>query len=108
MTDNRRNPFYILLMIASFAFVITVLATALVPALEEKAAQAGNPAPPSEFRDTLRKEGWQWLLYEVGFMIVFGIACMWLDRHRRLVKEREDKEKPGETEVAVSTNKDAS
>jgi len=84
-----RNPFYLLLLLASFLFVITALAYAVVPALEEKAKEAGQFPPPSPFRDGLRTDGWKWLLVEVAVMIIFGLASMALDRLRSLKKERE-------------------
>ena len=83
-----RNPFYLLLLVASFLFVLTALAYAVVPTLEEKATAAGEPPPPSEVRDALRNDGWRWLLVEVAAMVVFGLASMGLDRLRRLKKER--------------------
>jgi hypothetical protein len=85
--SEPRNPFYLLLLIASFLFVITVLAVALVPVLEDKARQAGADVPVSPFRQALRSEGWRWLLYEVGAVIVFGLLSMGLDRLRRLKSE---------------------
>jgi hypothetical protein len=78
-----RNPFYILLIVVSMAFVITALAYALVPVLEQKATDARTPAPPSPFRDSLRSDGWLWLLYEGGLIAVLGILSMVLDRWRR-------------------------
>jgi hypothetical protein len=83
-----RNPFYLLLLLSSLLFVVTALAYALVPTLEEKALHAGQAPPPSAFRDALRQDGWRWLLYEVTAMIVFGLLSMGLDRLRRLQKER--------------------
>ena len=83
-----RNPFYLLLLLASLVFVLTALAYAVVPALEEKAKEAGEFPPPSAFRDALRNDGWKWLLVEVAAMVVFGILSMGLDRLRRLKKER--------------------
>jgi hypothetical protein len=83
-----RNPFYFLLLLASLAFAITALACAIIPALEEKAHDAGAQIPPSPWRDSLRKDGHVWLLYEVGAMILFGLLSMGLDRLRRLQKER--------------------
>jgi hypothetical protein len=82
------NPFYILLLVSSLIFVVTALAVALVPALEDKAREAGNPPPPSEFRASLRSGGWVWLLYEVAAIVVFGMLSMGLDRLRRLKRER--------------------
>jgi hypothetical protein len=81
--SEPRNPIYLLLLLAGLIFVITALGVALIPVLEEKATAAGNPPSPSAFRDTLRKEGWKWLLYEVAVMVVLGIASMWLDAHRQ-------------------------
>lgn len=87
-TTEPRNPLYLLLLLASLLFVVTALAYAVVPVLEQKAADAGQPPPPSEFRDALRKDGWRWLLYEVGAVVVLSIASMALDRRRSLQKER--------------------
>src|SRR5438445_511381 len=64
-----RNWFYLLLNVASVAFVVTALAYALVPVLEDKAAAAGRPAPPSPLRDALRRDGWLWLLVEAGVVV---------------------------------------
>src|SRR5262245_11186841 len=81
-----RNPFYFLLLLASVVFVATALAYALVPELERKALEAGQPAPPSPFRDALRADGWRWLLAEVAVVVLFGVASMVLDRLRGLQK----------------------
>lgn len=96
-----RNPLYLLLLLASLLFVVTALAYAVVPVLEQKAADAGQPPPPSEFRDALRKDGWRWLLYEVGAVVILSIASMAVDRLRTLQKTRDEvtippvqKEKP--------------
>ena len=83
-----RNPFYLLLLVASVLFVVTALAYAVVPVLEEKAKEAGEFPPPSAVRDALRQDGWKWLLVQVAAMIVFGLMSMGLDRLRRLKKER--------------------
>jgi hypothetical protein len=83
-----RNPLYLLLLLASLAFVVTALAYALIPVLEQKAAEAGNPAPPSPFRDALREHGSTWLLIELAAMVVLGLLSMALDRLRALKKER--------------------
>jgi hypothetical protein len=76
-----------LLLVASLLFVITALAYAIIPVLEQKAASAGDPPPPSAFRDALRADGWRWLLCEVGAMLVLGVASMVVDRLRALKKE---------------------
>jgi amino acid transporter len=86
--SEPRNPFYFLLLLASLVFVITALAYGVIPVLEQKAAAAGQPAPPSPFLDALRTSGWQWLLYELGAMTLFGLLSMGLDRLRSLKKER--------------------
>jgi hypothetical protein len=87
-SPEPRNPLYLLLLLASLLFVLTALAYAVVPVLEQKAADAGQPPPPSPFRDALRADGWRWLLAEVALMIVLGIASMVLDRLRALQKEK--------------------
>jgi hypothetical protein len=87
-TTEPRNPLYLLLLLASLLFVVTALAYAVVPTLEQKAKDAGQPPPPSEFRDALRKNGWRWLLYEVGVVVVLSVASMAVDRLRTLQKQR--------------------
>lgn len=86
--SEPHNPFYLLLLLVSLLFVITVLAVGLVPVLEKKAAEAGQAPPPSEFRDYLRSDGWQIVLWQVGAMIVLSGLSMGLDRLRRLQNER--------------------
>lgn len=88
MDKEPRNPFYFLLLAVSVVFVLTALAYAVVPVLEEKAQLAGETPPPSPFRDELRTGGWKWLLAEVALMIIFGLASMGLDRWRRYRRER--------------------
>jgi|GEM_PF-3224970 uncharacterized membrane protein len=78
-----RNPFYVLLVVVSLLFVVTALAYALVPALEQKAADAGSPPPPSPIRDSLRSDGWLWLLCEGAAIVVLALLSMGLDRWRR-------------------------
>jgi hypothetical protein len=96
------NPFYLLLLLASFVFVITALAIAIVPVLEDKANLAGATVPASPFRTALRDQGWQWLLYQVAAMIVFGLASMGLDRLRRLQKERSQAKIPPSEQTSPS------
>jgi hypothetical protein len=86
--SEPRNPLYLLLLLVSLVFVATALAYALVPSLEQKAADAGKPPPPSEFRDALRADGWKWLLVELVAMVVVGLLSMVVDRLRALKKER--------------------
>lgn len=80
---ERRNPFYVLLVVVSLMFVMTALAYALVPTLEQKATEAGETPPRSPFRDALRTDGWQWLLYEGAIIAVLALLSMGLDRLRR-------------------------
>jgi hypothetical protein len=87
-TREPRNPLYLLLLLASLLFVVTALAYAFVPVLEQKAVEAGEPPPPSEFRDALRRHGGRWLLYEVGAVVALGVASMVVDRLRALQKNR--------------------
>jgi hypothetical protein len=91
MTNREpRNPLYLLLLLASLLFVVTALAYAVVPVLEQKAREAGEAPPPSAFRDALRTDGWRWLLYEVGAVVVLSVASMTVDRLRTLQKQRDD------------------
>jgi len=81
--SEPRNPFYVLLIVVSFGFVLTALAYALVPTLEQKAIEAGSRPPPSPLRDSLRSDGWLWLLYEGAAIVVLSLLSMGLDRWRR-------------------------
>jgi hypothetical protein len=99
-----RNPFYFLLLVASLLFVVTALAYAIIPTLENKALIAGQPPPPSDFRDALRKDGWRWLLVEVAAMIVFALLSMGLDRLRRLQNDRGRATMPPEDKTTPSSS----
>jgi len=100
MTPSEpRNPLYLLLLVAGVVFVVTALAYAVVPVLEQKAAEAGQAPPPSAWRDALRADGWKWLLAELAVVAVLSIASMVWDRLRSLQKERaEVKIPPGKNE----------
>ncbi len=87
-SSEPRNPLYFLLLVVCLLFVTTALAYALIPVLEQKAAEAGNPAPPSPFRESLRADGATWLLCEVAAIVVIALLSMGLDRLRALKKER--------------------
>jgi hypothetical protein len=82
-----RNPFYILLLLASLLFVVTAVAYAVLPVLEQNASDAGRPLGPSPFREALRRDGWLWLLAELAALTVFGLLSMGLDRLRTLQKK---------------------
>jgi hypothetical protein len=89
MTSSEpRNPLYFLLLLACLLFVVTALGYAVIPIVEEKAHAAGEPPPPSAFRDALRNDGGSWLLYEVGAVVVLSVASMTVDRLRSLKKQR--------------------
>src|SRR3974377_1267197 len=89
MASEPRNPFYLLLLLVSLAFVVTALAYAIVPTLEQRAADAGQPPPPSPLRDALRADGWKWLLIELAALVLLSLLSMGLDRLRSLKKERD-------------------
>jgi hypothetical protein len=80
---ERWNPFYFFLILTSIAFVVTALAYAFVPILEQKAHEAGQSPPPSPLRDSLRHDGWLWLLCEGGAIVLLALLSMGLDRLRR-------------------------
>lgn len=82
-----RNPLYLLLLLVSLVFVVTALAYAIVPLLEDNARKAGAVVPPSPWRDALREDGWKWLLLELFLMIVLGLAGMFVDRVRSLRRD---------------------
>jgi hypothetical protein len=82
MTEPR-NCFYTLLQLACLAFVATALAYAVVPVLEQNAADAGQPPPSSPWRHALRENAWLWLLVQAGLIGVLALASMGLDRWRQ-------------------------
>src|SRR5688572_2345887 len=84
MSTEPRNPLYMLLLVVGLVFVMTALAYAVIPVIEQKALDAGQEPPPSPLRDALRQDGWKWLLYEVAILIVVGVASMVWDRLRGL------------------------
>jgi hypothetical protein len=86
--SEPRNPFYLLLLLVSFSFVVTALAYAIIPTLEQKAMDLGQGPPASAWRDSLRSDGWRWLLWQLGGMVLLCILSMGLDRLRSLKKER--------------------
>ncbi len=88
--SEPRNPLYLLLLAAGVVFAVTALAYAVIPVMEQKAAEAGQPPPPSPWRDALRADGWKWLLAELAVVAVLSIASMVLDRLRSLQKERDE------------------
>src|SRR5262245_52919255 len=89
--SEPHNPLYLLLLLVSLLFVITALAYAIIPVMEEKARQAGAVVPQSAFRDWLRANGAMWLLIEVALMVVLSLASMWVDRQRlRRLKNSEE------------------
>lgn len=87
-STEPRNPFYLLLLLAGVLFTVTVLAVAVLPALEKRWLDAGEQAPPSPLRDALDEHGLTLVLWETAAIIVFGLASMGLDRYRRLQRER--------------------
>jgi hypothetical protein len=78
-----RNWFFTLLVPASVVFVVTAVALAVVPVLEQRAIAAGTPPPPSVFRDALRRDGWVWLLAELGVVVTLALAAMAWDRWKQ-------------------------
>jgi hypothetical protein len=85
--SEPRNPFYFMLLGMGLIFIVTVLAYAVIPVLEEKAKDAGTMPPASPLRDSLREDGWKWVLIEVALIVVLGLASMGLDRWRRWQEE---------------------
>jgi hypothetical protein len=81
-----RNPLYLLLLVVGVLFVVTAVAYAVIPVLEQKAIDKGELPPPSAFRDALHRDGATWLLGELAALIVLGVASMVVDRLRSLKK----------------------
>jgi len=68
MNADSRNPFYLLLLIASVAFAVTAVAYAF---------------PLRMLPEWFQAHGWKLLLVEVGAVVVLGLASMGLDRWRQ-------------------------
>jgi amino acid transporter len=83
-TNEPRNPLYLLLIVIGLLFVVTAVAYAVIPVLEQKAQDKGEALGPSPFRDALRRDGGTWILCELAVLVVIGIASMVLDRLRSL------------------------
>lgn len=75
-----RNWFFTGVQIVGVVFIITALAYAVVPVLEDKLAESGVDVPPSPLPTALRKHGWIWLLVQVGLLAVLSFAAMAYDR----------------------------
>src|SRR3954453_13333129 len=88
------NPIYLLALIVGVLFVVTAVAYALVPGLEQKALDAGEVPPPSAWRDALRADGWEWLLSDLAVLILLCLGSMWLDRLRGLPSQGEQRTIP--------------
>jgi hypothetical protein len=101
--SEPRNPFYLLMLIVGMLFIATVMAYAVVPVLEEKARDAGSEPPPSWFRDSLRNDGWKWVLAEVGVLMILSLLSMGLDRYRRWKTEMAPK---GDEDATPPTSRD--
>lgn len=107
MTESapaRWNPFYILLIIVSFAFVITALAYAIIPVLEQKASEAGQQPPPAAWRDALRSDGWVWLLGLGSAVCLLGVLSMGYDRLLRAIDSAQRSEPPPSTHDGSATH----
>src|SRR5262245_8918163 len=105
-SPEPRNPLYLLLLLASLLFVVTALAWAIIPLVEDKAAEQGVVPPPSAFRASLRKNGGTWLLAELAAMIVLGVASMVVDRHR--LRRLQNAARAGKMPAQASDNSPAS
>ncbi len=98
-----RNPFYLLLLVTGFLFAVTAIAYTVVPWLEHQANIAGNPPPPSPFRDAIRNNGATWLLIELFVLVVLGLMSMGLDRLRSLKEERQRAKMPSDVDQPPPT-----
>jgi hypothetical protein len=85
-TTEPRNPLYLLLLVVGVLFVVTAVAYAVIPVLEQKATEKGKLPPPSAFREALHRDGGTWLLVELAALVILGVASMVLDRLRSLKK----------------------
>jgi hypothetical protein len=96
---ERPNPLYLLLLVVGLVFTLTAVAYSVIPVMEQKATEAGNPPPPSAWRDALRTDGWRWLLYEAAVLVVVALASMVWDHLRSLQKPESSPTIPGEKPV---------
>ena len=89
-TAEPRNPLYLLLLLASLLFVVTALAYAVVPGSNRRPPMPGSRRRPRSSATPCASDGWRWLLYEVGAVVVLSVASMAVDRLRTLQKQRAD------------------
>jgi hypothetical protein len=100
-----RNPFYFLLLIVGMLFIVTVLAYAVIPVMEQKAEEAGATLPEQRWSKTLDQDGPRWVLTEVALLVIFGLLSMGLDRYRRWKQEEAEPPAPPPTPApAPDTN----
>jgi hypothetical protein len=78
-SSEVRNPFYFILLAVSMLFVATALAYGILPQIEDNAASIGQRVSISPFRAALRRDGAQWLLYEVAAIAMTTIMCLGVD-----------------------------
>jgi hypothetical protein len=102
-TRESRNPLYLLLLVVGVVFVMTALAYAIIPVVEQKATDAGHPPPPSAFRDALREHGGTWLLVQVAVLIVLSLASMAWDHLRGLQKRAPERTIPEDVPSTLHT-----
>jgi hypothetical protein len=79
MTADARNPFYLLLLVASVAFAVTAVAYAF---------------PLRMLPEWFQAHGWKLLLVEVAAVLAFGLASMALDRARQVQKQESGMRNP--------------
>jgi hypothetical protein len=102
--SEPRNPFYLLLLFTGLLFIVTVLAYAVIPVLEQKAMDAGTMPPASPFRTALRENGAIWVLLEVAALVILGLLSMGLDRYRRWKLERTSAPTPPDASAATQVD----
>jgi hypothetical protein len=71
------NPFYVLLVVVSTLFVVTILAYLVAPSAHERAAKGGGPAGPALW---LERHGPTALGVEFAVMLAAGLLAMATDR----------------------------
>lgn len=87
------NPFYVVLLISSTAFVITALAYFVSPMVSKKAMEQPGAAPgvrSLEVAAWFDRNGPVTLAVEFGVMLVFGVLAMATDHWFSPKAERKD------------------
>ncbi len=105
-SNEPKNPFYVLLLLAGSAFAITAFAFGLVAASEvgpvspDAYSQSPEVQQRQGFKQLLNRYGMTAIGIELGVLAVGTVGAIWLDSRRQRMA---DAEKRDEQQIAEKT-----